>query len=572
LISRSFLLAPGLFIALLLSSLYFHINIGGSGFRIPNNILVWQMAGLLISLGLWRAATNERIVFPRFFWLFAAFPVLALFSGVVAGVEQANDWFLRLFFIWGGLLFLFALFQFELKQKHIDQLLFGLVTVGLLHAIVGIIQILMADKVPGWIPNTPSGLPTGTFQQINNQGSFQVTSLLAALWLLTRPGQRPLLHWKTALIMAAIAAGSFIIFFSGSRIALLALILGVPLMLLSRWRFVLRRPSRWVVVILLAWVSAFAASQVDSHRGMSRAADKLDAINAGYSKEARLGIYTISLQLIAEKPLFGHGIGSFIKQFQLHKPDFFNTHPDAKLPKKRVSHPHNEIIFWLVEGGATAGIGIALFIIGVCLALAALPLSRRFAYAALLLPIGLHTQVELPFYISATHWFVFVFLLFVMLQPLRHYYRNKLSLAATSLVKGLAVTSGVGSLLFLTHTMAANLEFREFLYQRADPEHPFDLAMQNPYFSEQATHSMMTLLYQQSKRAGIRDNVVLFADWIEDWVKQTQSINHYKQAIQVRLELAEDQRACTIGHTAMAIYPNDKFLQSVDKQCAKAEF
>ncbi|MDT8371359.1 MAG: hypothetical protein RQ783_05105 [Gammaproteobacteria bacterium] len=57
--------------------------------------------------------------------------------------------------------------------------------------------------------------------------------------------------------------------------------------------------------------------------------------------------------------------------------------------------------------GAIAGIGLAAFAFGVIITLIKLPHSRRYAYGAMLLPIALHTQVELPFYISSLHWFVF---------------------------------------------------------------------------------------------------------------------------------------------------------------------
>lgn len=560
-----------LFALLLLGSLYFHVNIGGSGFRIPSNIVVWLFGSLIAFWGLYKAAINPVITLPRFFWMLAAFPVLALFSGIFSGVEVATDWFLRLFYIWGGLLFLFSLFQFNLKPVHQDRLLLMVVIAGGLHACVGLFQIFMGANVPSWIPNNPDAIPTGVFQQINNQGSLQATVIIIAMWLLTRPISLST-RLTSGLLIVSIACASFIISYSGSRIALLGLVLAVPLLLLSRFYFVKRQPLRWILVVFVMTASAFAASQFENQRGLGNATAKLQAINSGYSTEARLGIYKIGFDLIQDKPFFGHGIGSFIKSFQLAKPDFYEAHPDAKLPSQRVSHPHNEVIFWLVEGGATAGVGIILLVIGVFAGLAKLPWRRRYAYAGMLLPIALHTQVELPFYISSLHWFVILLILFVTFYPLRRQYANQLSKAASQLLKFVAFAGAVASTVFMTHTMAANLEYRSYIKHESDPESPFDIAMTNPYFKRQATHAMMTLLYQQSRQNGIQENIVLFADWSEEWVKQSQSIGHYKLTVNARLDLGQDERACKLAKQALRIYPTDKGLADLNQKCKQAGY
>lgn len=560
---RSFYIMFGL---MLLSSLYFHANIGGSGFRIPNNILVWLFAVGIGFWGLWRTSSSVYVVMPRYFWLMLAFPLLALFSGMLAGVGLASEWFLRLFFIWGGVLFLFALFQFNLKQKQVDTLVFMLVIAGIFHAILGLCQIFLQSHFPAWLPINPSHMPTGTFQQINNQATFQATTLISALWLLSRPAWRSNSAWQISLLLLAIACSSFIISYAGSRIALLGLILALPLLLLSRWRWIKQRPLRGVMAAVLIVLSAFSVTQLDTS-GLNRAADKLQAMHSGFSGDSRLGIYSISVELIKQNPLFGHGIGSFTQSFQLQKPDFYQQHPQATLPGQRVSHPHNETFFWLVEGGLTAFAGLLIFLIGIILALMKLPASRRYAYAAMIIPIGLHTQVELPFYISALHWFSFIFLLFVILHPLRRRFANSLTLAARRLLKLLSIGGVITVTVFLSHTMAANLEFRDYLYKKSDPEHPFDIALKNPYFKQQATHSMMTLLYEQSRRAGIKDNVALFSSWIDGWVQRSQNIAHYKQAIKAHIDLSEEQQACELARQAVAIYPRDNTVADITRQC-----
>lgn len=555
------------FVLMLVGSLYFHANIGGSGFRIPNNILVWLFASLIACWGLYHAAKNRSIVLPQYFIYVAAFPILALFSGIVAGVAIPTDWFLRLFFIWGGLLFLFALFQFNLSQRQIDQILFFTVIASLFHALIGTTQIFLGVDVPGWLPVNPSSMPTGTFQQINNQASFQVTAMLLAFWLMTRPGVRYGKNWQCWVLIISVAFNSFIISFSGSRVAILGLLMALPLLLISRWHFIRQDKSRWLLIIMMMAVVTTAANSLEHNRGLDLVAEKAVAANAGYSGEARLGIYSITFDLIKQQPVFGHGIGSFVEAWQLAKPDFYVQHPEATLPNQRVSHPHNELIFWLVEGGIMAGIGLLSVLIGTLIALAQLPYRRRYAYAALLLPIALHTQVELPFYISSLHWFVFLFLLFLLFRPLARTHINVLSTAANKLVKLVAATGLITSSLFLSHTMAANLEFRDYIQQKADPVEPFETAMQNPYFKSLATHITMTLLFERSRQYGLEKNLALYAEWIEQELVHNPHSNYFKLAIRARLSLNEDKKSCQLTKKAQAIYPDDKTFNEILSQC-----
>lgn len=382
---------------LLLAPLYFHPNIGGTGLRIPHNIIIWLAASFIGCYSLFKLSLSKYIFLPRYFIYILSFPILAWCSGMFAGIEIAEQWFFRLLFIWGGVLFLFGLFQHDLKQAQLDRLLFILLFSGLFHALVGLVQIILVKDIPAWLPFNASGIPTGLFQQINNQASFQVTIIMIGLWLLTRPFIRHGHHWRFISLVIIISISAFIVGYSGSRVGALGFILALPLLLLSRWQFVKADRKRWFLVFTMLIIAISTANIIENKRGLSTVLEKTTAINAGFSSTARLGIYDISLGLIKEKTLFGHGIGSFVRVWQYGKPAFYQQHPEAVLPSQRVSHPHNETLFWLVEGGLVAGVGLLLFVVGVILSLLKLPPGRRYAYAALLIPIAVHTQVELPF-------------------------------------------------------------------------------------------------------------------------------------------------------------------------------
>lgn len=557
-----------LLLLLLISPLYFHPNIGGIALRIPNNITVWIVASLIGFYSLYTLVRGKHIVLPRYFLLIIAFPLFAFFSGSLSGVEILSHWIFRVLYIWGGLLFLFGLFQHKLKQGRIDRLLFIVVLSGLLHALVGLSQIIWLKQLPIFLPINPNGVPTGLFQQINNQASFQVTSILIALWLTSRPFIRKGPQWRFVVLIVAIACGAFITSYSGSRVGALGFILALPLLLISRWQYIKLEPQRaWLIAAALV-TSISSASLIESNRGLTGALEKSAAINAGFSGSARLGMYAIAFDVIKEAPLFGHGIGSFVRVWQLGKPAFYAEHPDAILPNQRVAHPHNEVIFWLVEGGVIAITGLALLLLATLLALKNLPPSRRYVYAALLLPIVLHTQVELPFYISSGHWFVFLLLLFVIFQPNRRTYQLKLSDAARYFIKALSVCGVFLSLVFLSHTMAANLEFKRYIMKQVPAgTDPFPIAMNNPYFKTLATHTMMSSLLHSSIEHKLDDNVLLFAQWAEQELKYNPNIVFYKLTTTAYGYLKQEAHACTIAQEGNAVYPDDPDLVRIVAMC-----
>lgn len=559
-----------LVLLLLVAPLYFHPNLGGTGLRIPNNIIIWIVGSAIGFYSLFKVVSNQHLYLPRFYLLILAFPVLAWFSGMFSGIEIAEQWVFRLLYIWGGVLFLFALFQYRFKQGHFDRLLFVLLFSGLLHSIVGFIQIILVKDIPQWLPFNPSGMPTGLFQHINNQASFQVTIIIIGLWLITRPFIRRGPVWRFVAVATILACSAFIVSYSGSRVGALGFILALPLLLASRWHFVKADKKYWSIMFITLIIAISSATLVqnklENKRGLGSVIDKTTAINSGYSGTARLGIYNISLELVKQKPVFGHGIGSFVRTWQYGKPAFYQQHPDAVLPPQRVSHPHNETIFWLVEGGLVAACGLLLLLIGVLVTLSKLPVCRRYAYAAFLLPIAIHTQVELPFYISANHWFVFLFILAIVLAPTTKAVTINLSLAATKLIQFVAIVAGFISLVFLAHSFAVTKEIRSYLLKE-ETKTPFPLAQQNPYFKALALDLMMVGLYEGSMRYDMKDNIKLIAEWAEEAIVYNPHILYFQLSVDAYINLKQDVKACTLARKGNAIYPTDEKLKSISQNC-----
>lgn len=546
----------------LLAPLYYHPNLGGEGLRIPDNATLWLVALIFIAFTLNKVIRSESFQLPRYFIFIAAFPVLAIFSGFLAGVEQPLKWLFRVLFILGGLAFFFSLFQYKLRQGRWDRLLLIIALSGLLHAGIGLLQIWLKGDMPYLLPKSPEGIPAGLFQQINNQASFLVTSIVLSFYLASRPvlfRRARLMQW---LVVLSVLVASYIVGVSGSRIGYLALAVALPLLLIARRSYLLRN-NAFTALLLIALLGGFSFGLVP---GGGKVVDKTVALQSGYSGSARLGIYDISFELFKEKPLFGHGIGSFPRVFQQARPDFYAMHPGARLPSQMVGHPHNELFLWLVEGGIVAVIGMGLAFIGVVLALIRLGGSRAWSYLALLLPVGLHMQVELPLYMSALHWFV---LLTVMALPLLHGVRqrsNGMTVSAQRLSSAGLLTVTLVCLLFLTHTIRANWDFVAF-YHGEQKENPLSIAKKNPYLSEQAQWIDMSAMMYSSMQYGLDENVKYYVEWGERLLQDNPDVDLYVKLTDAYEYLGDKARYCDMARQGLAIYPESERLNRANNFC-----
>ncbi len=544
----------------LLAPLYYHPNLGGAGLRIPHNSTIWLVALVFITFSLNKVIKAESFQLPRYFGYLAAFPLLVILSGFLAGVEQPLSWLFRILFILGGFAFLFSLFQHNLKAGRWDRLLLIIALSGLIHAGVGLLQIWLKQDMPYLLPKSPEGIPDGFFQQVNNQASYLVTCIALAFYLASRPLLQNRLLALQLLLAVMVLASSFILGISGSRIGLLTLVIALPVILLAR-KIQLINNKRFSALLIVAVISGFMLGAVQSG---GRVLDKTAAVQEGYTGSARLGIYHISADLLVEEPLFGHGIGSFPRVFQYAKPDFYQEQPDAKLPKEKVGHPHNELLQWMVEGGVTALLGILVATIGVLLALTKSGGSRGWSYFALLLPLSFHTQVELPFYMSAMHWLAFMILLAV---PLKLFSTQRNNLMTVYAKKLSAISLLVISLILmaaLAHTIRANWDFVSF-YKGQQNEDPLPIAKKNPFLSEQAQWIDMSAMMYSSMQYDLRENVAYYAQWGEQLLETNPDIDLYAKLLDAYEYLDKKAAYCETAREGNLIYPrSEKMLQALN--------
>lgn len=79
------------------------------------------------------------------------------------------------------------------------------------------------------------------------------------------------------------------------------------------------------------------------------------------SADGRLLIWCCSLEMVKDKPLFGHGPGGFAAGYMNYQADYFRTHPDSPYVRlaDSVQHPFNEYLSVAVDYGL---LGVAVLV------------------------------------------------------------------------------------------------------------------------------------------------------------------------------------------------------------------
>lgn len=549
-------------ILFLIAPFYYHDNIGGTGLNIPGNITVWATASVFVWFAVKKVLSRSELVIPQRVLLILAFPILATLSGFVSGVNEPIDWLFRLFFIWGGVLFLLGLFQFNFNRAQKDKILFLIVLAGLIHGVVAAIQYFQPEGMTLFLPKaTGANVATGVFQQINIHATFQATVILVIWYLINRPLSKFNKLIKVGLLSTAFVS-SLIVLSSGSRVGFLSLNIGLALLMLVCWPTIKRNRKNTAFLLTVMALALIFSGYSD---GVGRLADKSAQIHTEYKASERIGIYLISLELVERSPFFGHGLGSFESVWQYQKADFQKRHLEYELIDDYVTHPHNELLFWQVEGGLLSSIGILISFLSILV----LVWRSKARYAIpLLFPFAFHNQVELPFHISGTAWFTCLLLIFIALSHLgKSSFKDFLSLP---MLKAMRLLNHVGvtvMMLFYCHTAWANYQLE--LATRPDGSANLNIPLINPYFTKVAEDFRMQKIFKVSSIERNTKMMQAFNLWQQEAILYRPTGYNFKMLIASYQNLQAVAKACETARLASVMYARNKEFQNYTVTCNK---
>ncbi len=551
----------------LAAPLYFQTNLGGRGLELTFNIPVWAAASFLISSGLYLIAATQWFVRPAHSWAFLLFPVVMVLSGIIAGSSQPIPWLFRQIYIIGGVLFLFSLFQFNIKQQQIERILYVVVASALVNALIAIAQIFSPELIRGWLV-TAGNTPVGVFQQINVLSSYLATGIILSFYLMSRPSIRSASLAARLLLIICIGSCAFIITYIGSRIGMLSVVAGLTIMLVSRRRQLKKRAALTLIGLLSLLGGAIPGGTIQEISGFEKLSQKTIEIAKGADASIRVNMYAIALELVAQKPWFGHGIGNFQRVWGMQSGDYHQRNPSAKLPPY-VTHPHNELVYWLIEGGIISFAGILVAIGAILLALIRCGPQRGGGYAALLIPISLHAQVELPFYLSSLHWFLWLFLVFIVLRHHTSANSVPLSLPAVRLIKSAAILFCIGSSYFLIHSARAQADIHAYLTNKEQQGPYLQIALKNLYFKPYAERLAMRSLLHSGILDKNPDKVHHFTQWAEQQISTNPQLKLFEDLNNGYTFLGLEEARCRIIHTGARMYPMNEPLKTAANACEK---
>jgi len=551
-------------------SLYNHQNIGRKGLFIPSNSVLLIML-VILSIGVWLYALkkNRAMQLPLSILPVLMAPLGFIIAGLLVGVQSPADWFLTILFVFSAPVFVLLVLYLYKSQRSLESLLFVLLVVLGLHGLVGMLQLLAPGFGLGWIPMPEIPSPQGMYMQPNMQASIMVTAVVLGFYLLLQKNIRQHGFWYMTTIVVVLMLASFNIFSAGSRIGLLGLMLGLLVLAVTNFHRFKLTPLITLGCVLACVLGGVAGSM--SGDGLFRAYSKVERL-ALEGADVRPHIYRISWEAFKDAPLAGHGIGSFEGVFKRKAAEYQAEKGGQNLiGYVNYGHPHNELLQWSIEGGLIALSVILLAAVSVLYRLFKMGWSHGGALLALLLPITLHTQVELPFYISAFHWFVWLLFVAMAFVGTQSFTNINWSRSKKNIFSGIVIILVIPIFFFLSHSFYASRTFVFALHDSNFGIQYLNKLGNNPYFTDYVNENIMRTLFFHEKENGGQAAAIAYINWAEEYLLKRPLPILHRDLIDAYLYTGQYERAIQEAEYAKYLYTNDPVITDFIEQSSIAD-
>jgi len=203
----------------------------------------------------------------------------------------------------------------------------------------GVIQSLIAlsQKLGITSSNNIDFNITGSFGNPGQLGGYIAICCVITICLLNNA-----IRNKEKLSILLLFIGSVIqccgLYLADSRAGLVGLMIGIAVAFISYFLPVIKK-YKTISVVTLGLVVVFGSLLIYNYRSASA--------------DARLLIWEVSANMIADKPLLGHGTGSFVEKYMLYQADYFEKNPvsDFLLVADNAAYPYNEFINITIQNG-----------------------------------------------------------------------------------------------------------------------------------------------------------------------------------------------------------------------------
>ncbi|MBL4828310.1 MAG: PglL family O-oligosaccharyltransferase [Aliivibrio sp.] len=538
----------------------FQPNPGGAGLSLAFNAASWIPFSFAVAIGFYHTAKQGILRYTKFtaglFIVCITLTVPLFFNDALPSIALP-----RLIALWAGFIFFVILQQFTFANRQKQQLLWLVVLAVCIESLFGYAQFLLLEPNNIFGYNTITNRPYGIFQQPNVMASFLATGLALACYLLARQpikyDRHPL---SLVLLLLTIVLTIPLIVVLASRTGWLSAILVLVMIAPYMWRFTnKRRFFLWIVALLVSLCLSIALVQYSQHKTNGNGLAEQTLIHKSNLQSARAYIFPQALDMFLEKPLTGYGYGRFESQYTLYtaKQHSLNANYHPGLPS--LSHPHNELLFWAVEGGIIPILGLLLAVALIVNRILKTQRYTRLAILALFMPISIHTQLEYPFYHSVPHWITFILLLFWVDQlsckrkKINITQPTKVSLRLLSLIIPITVSY---YMLSVIHTNDVLTRFETT--RPIQPDILFEVSNSNAWQDRYNWN-----IYSTQLKLGIQQNkpelIQSYIDWSEELIKSKPRPAFYKNLIIAYEGLKQLKQAEDIRAEASYLFPVEDF-------------
>ncbi len=379
---------------------------GDEGIRVPGNAMAWCFGVLIITVGIKFIAEGKKLKVSFFSKILIVVFILFLIPFLYPLGFKIHALGRILGFL-GGILIFIILHQLRLSRSQKDLILLFIVISGLLEALVGLLQIYIFNYENNLLMYPYNyGRPLGTMFQVNGLANLMSTSIILAGFLFIKnTSLQKEMKFLNIFLLISVFFCSWTLWLCLSRSGYLGGALA--LLLLTPWAFKINI-KKYILFIVVIGLGLLSNSVTDHN---------VNQIDKKITKAgARKSIYINSAHMFLNKPLTGYGYGGFESGFLKNQSEMIKEDSSVEAFPEMVflTHPHNEILFWITEGGIVPLLGIILLIIGFITMIRRFNFTTALAYASLVLPIGLYSELELAFYVSSSLFIIFMILLFVI--------------------------------------------------------------------------------------------------------------------------------------------------------------
>ena len=539
---------------------YFQHNQGGSGLELAQNNVVWIFFSILIGLGLWKITEQKTIIYSRFTIIFLIAVVLFFIPLFYPNNELANQSYTRLLGLLAGFLFYVSLQQFQFNKAQLQRLLLLIVLAGFIESCYSLAQdyLFTANNILGY--NINYGRPYGIFQQPNVLASFMATTMILSGYLLQQFNNKKI----QVFLLLSILLNVWVITITMSRTGYLGSLIAIFLFIPFAWKNNKNKTTIFLFTIFLGFGAALLSSYIEKTDIL--ASHKIENIKEG---GRRIEIYKNSILMVKDKPLLGYGYGSFYKNYLTFQAERFKNNEIPRPKPTDLTHPHNETLYWAIEGGIIPVLAILLLVFGFLNLFRGSKISHSCALTALVLPIALHTQTEYPLYQSALHWLVLLFLVFYVSSQIE--VNKKKEFKLTFALHTFAITIPLATSLFMVTNIYTIYKMTKF-ERNLPPDINLLLDIVNPIVFENKLNFHLNyyrlLAAEQLHKPEEARKIIT---WTEEILKNKPHSYFYVILYRAYINNNEVEKANKLLSYARYLYPADYVLANVDKPHRESE-